>query len=497
MEVVAQLTPKGQRKYKKAKVDYRLDDKMLDHRESSASVPGRRGKGSKLSYDGLSKMLGESVWNTKRIWRVFKGTASLSEPEARHLCNTLKIDFNQDDFVTKLGTAPDWDWGTPVDIEDSRNKFVEHEVRTDGKVVLEAEELIEADLPCNPATLRAAVSDGSIPDPFASSDFHLKVSVEESGSSKLQLLGKEVTDDPLLSCRMRFSLYQGQSVIDITRIASSSMDPFYFTEDRPGLLVDEIRRLRASALDACQHHLGDAATPLRLHLHIMLPVGWLSGPLPEAIRNRLGRQVFFGCSKRSELAESAVSQLRSQAIEVNHRLYSGGALSSLNWATVCHETARPVVFDQLFQRSAEVIHLKITSLDSEAHHCHLVGRHALLAYEPSLLFVDKLSSAGQGFGDADVCRRWERLVVIGMPLVLWWRDGTESLSQSFDRLRRVLEGSWSNLCDHLELLVKVLNSQDESALQMQALMAALGIFYEDPLRCTRPDYYRHPLHTTR
>jgi hypothetical protein len=275
-----------------------------------------------------------------------------------------------------------------------------------------------------------------------------------------------------------------------------------FPVNDPAPLIHQILLLRQDVLNYLHNLDGYNPNLMRFYVHLTLPVTWLPGPLPETIQKHLKRPVFFGCSNRAELGEeSAVTQLRSQAIKVNQSLHSGGALSCLDWATICHEAAQPAAFDQLFQAPEKVLHLQASSLDSEARHCDLVGRDALFATDPSLLFVDRSSSASKGWGEADVCRRWKRLVVIGMPLVLWWRDGRESLSQNFEQLGRVFSGSWSTLCDHLELLVKFLESQDESRLEMQALMAQLGIFYEEPLRRNprddRDDSYLHPVHTTR
>lgn len=208
----------------------------------------------------------------------------------------------------------------------------------DDAVVLEAKELIEAQLRSNPTPLKATVSEGPIPDLFDSSDFHLKVSVEETAANKLQLLRQGTEEGASLSCRLRFCLYQGQNVLSAAAIleAGFSPDPLHFLGDDPSPLIDAIKRLCGYALIDCRDHLDDKPLPLHLHLHLLLPVTWLSGPLPEAIRQGLGRQVFFGCSKRAELAGSAITELRAQAMRVNQRLHSGGALSSLRWATVCH-----------------------------------------------------------------------------------------------------------------------------------------------------------------
>jgi hypothetical protein len=499
-EMEAKLTPAGQKKYKAARENYPLSDEDLAQIKSSkakknagenADNKATRGKSPKLTYELLCEKLGEPIWYERKLSRVLNGEESLTEAEARHLSETLKIDFVPSDFEIKQGPAP----AQPLDPQDSVPPSSNSAPDWRWSSTIDS----EARQPCNPTPLRAAVSDDSIPDPFASSDFHLKVSIEETGTTRLQPLGQPLTDTASRSCRMRFSLYQGQDVVPSDWIveAGFSMDPLCFPVNDPAPLIDQIKQLRAGALNDCRDHHGANPAPIRLHLHLMLPVTWLPGPLPETIQKHLGRHVFFGCSKRAELEESAVTQLRSQAIKVNQRLHSGGALSCLGWATVRHEEAQAEAFDQLFQASEKVLHLKASSLDSEARHCDLVGRDALFATDPSLLFVDRSSSVSKGWGEADVCRRWKRLVVIGMPLVLWWRDGRESLSQNVEQLGRVFSGSWSTLCDHLELLVKVLNSQDESGLEMQALMAQLGIFYEEPLRCTRPDSFLHPRHTTR
>ncbi|MFM7549518.1 MAG: hypothetical protein ACKO8I_11755, partial [Cyanobacteriota bacterium] len=297
------------------------------------------------------------------------------------------------------------------------------------------------------------------------------------------------------TCMMHCSLYQGQSPIDLLFMITAGlpMDPFYFDVNEPGPLIDRVKRLLKVARSKCKRlhsESPNSLAPRRVHLHLMLPLTCLAGRLPATIQERLGakmeslgRQVFFGCSDREELDESADTQLHSQSTKVNQKLYSGEALSSLKWATVCPEAVQPVAFDQFFQASENILHLQASSLDSEARHCNLVGRDALFTTDQSLLFVDELGSAGKGLGNADVCRRWKRLVEIGMPLVLCWRDGTESLSQNIERLGRVFGGSWNALCGHLDRLDKILDSSDELALEMRSFVAKLGIFYEEPLRC--------------
>lgn len=370
--------------------------------------------------------------------------------------------------------------------------------RKDDEVVLEARELIEAQLRTIPTALKATVSDGPIPDLFDSSDFHLKVSLEETAANKLQLLGQGPEERASFSCRLRFSLYQGQNVLPAAGILETgfSPDPLCFHGDDPSPLIDAIKRLRGYALDDCQVHLDDNSAPFRLYLHLLLPVTWLSGPLPETIRQRLGRQVFFGCSKRAELAESAITQLRVQAMRVNQTLHSGGALSRLLWATVSHGDVQPMPLAELFHPPAQVMHLNACDLDSEVDHCELVGRDALLAVEHRLLFAAPSSGAGESSAEGSVGQRWLRLVEIGLPLVFWWPgDDTPPVSPSLDRLADVLKGSWSELCEALRLLARELNPQEKGNRAMKALLANLGIFYEEPLRCTRPASYRHPRHT--
>lgn len=481
-KVKLRLSADGQEKYKAAKENYQLSEDELSRRESQ----GSRGRGCKLTYEDLATKLGPA-WYEDKVKRFFGGKPNypVTESEAKAVCDALGIDFDLNDYLTMEGTAPSS--SNSQEVGPSVQRLDECGLNHGVDVAPVAVELEENQSRCNPIALRASASEGSIPDPFASSDFHLKVIVEESGAGKLKLLRQAPTDGAPLSCRMRFSLYQGKDAVESKELASVAGikgDPFCFSEDDPDPLIKKISKLQVKAVEPCLRHLGDSLTPLRLHLHIMLPVAWLSGSLPEVIRRKLRRQVFFGCSGRAELAISAVTQLRSQAIKVNQILYSGGKLSSLNWATVCHETNQTEMSDQLFHPSAEVVHLNVSSLDSEADHCDLAERHALLACEQSVLF-------------GDVRHRWECLVMIGVPLVLWWRSSTEPLSLSFKGLRRLLDGSWINLCECLELLEKVVKRQDQSGQEMQTLMEALGIFYEDPLRCPPPSPYRHPWHTSR
>jgi hypothetical protein len=370
--------------------------------------------------------------------------------------------------------------------------------RDDDEVVLEARELIEAQLRSNPTPLKATVSEGPIPDLFDSSDFHLKVSVEETAANTLQLFGQEPGERASHSCQLRFSLYQGQTVLSAAGILETgfSPDPLCFHSDDPSPLIDAINRLRGYALDDCQGHLNDNPAPLRLHLHLLLPVTWLSGPLPEEIRQGLGRQMFFGCSKRAELADSATIQLRAQAIHFNQTLHSGSALSSLLWATVFDGDFQPVPLAQLFQSTPQAVHLSASDLDREAGQSELAGRHALLAAEHTLLFAERFSGAGEGSAEGSVDQRWLRLVEIGLPLVVWWRGGdTPPLSPSLDRFADVLKGSWSEFCDALQLLARVLNPREQENRAMKALLANIGIFYEEPLRRTQPGSYHHPRRT--
>jgi hypothetical protein len=206
--------------------------------------------------------------------------------------------------------------------------------------------------------------------------------------------------------------------------------------------------------------------------------------------------VFFGCSKRSSVGKAAVTQWRTQAMNVNKRLHSGGGLSTLQWATACHEEVPPIAFDQLFDPTAPVIHLTACDLDGEEDHSHLVERDALLATEPRLLFTKRFNSTGRE-GEERIYGRWEHLVKVGLPLVLWWRtDGTDELSASLAPLGLVLKGSWSQLCSHLELLVQMVKTGDEEKRAMQALMKNLGIFYEEPIRYLPAEPYVSPAPTS-
>jgi hypothetical protein len=491
----AKLTLNGQKRYKDARENYdQLSDGTLNQLESSASKPGIRGKGYSLSIPLLCEMLGRPAWYERRIDRVFKGEAFLSEADARHLCNTLQLDFNQDDFETETRTAPDWKWGSPTEIESKRKGFVEREGRKDDNMVPEDKVPDDAQQPCNPVALGAAASDGSIPDPFASSDFHLKVSVEETAAARLQLPSQERTEPASLSCRMRFSFYQGNVVVPLAGIDGVLMDPFCLADDDPRPLIDKINQLRESALVACLDQLGNAETPLRLHLHLALPVTWLSGLLPDEILMQLSRQVFFGCSRREGLDESAVTQLRSQAIKANRILHSGSSLSSLNWATVCHHAGQLIPAD-LFPHSDQVLHRNAGILDSEDDHLELVGCDALLAAEKGLLFPDPVNDAGGGSWQGTLDQRWQRLVELGLPLLFWWRGaGTLAKSAGLDRLGAVLKGSWSEFCDDLHLLKWKVNPTDHENLVKKNLLAYLGIFYEEPLRRHKPASFHHPLH---
>lgn len=491
----AKLTLSGRKRYKEARENYsQLSHEMLSLLQSSASETGIRGKGFKLTIALLCEMLGRPAWYERRISRVFTGEAFLSEREARHLCNTLKLDFNQDDFETKFGTAPEWKWGSPPEIESERKGFVGREARKDDEGDLEDREPDYTQQPCNPAALSAAASDGSIPDPFARSDFHLKVSVEDTAAARLQLASQARPDAASLSCCMRFSLYQGNDVVPLAGLDEVLMDSFCLADDNPSPLIDKINQLRESALVACLNQLGDAETPLRLHLHLALPVTWLSGLLPDAILLQLSRQVFFGCSRREALDESAVTQLRSQAIKANRILHSGSSLSSLNWATVCHQAVQPIPAD-LFPHSDQVLHRNAGILDSEADHLELVGRDALLATEKGLLFPDPFNDAGDSSPEGTLNQRWRRLVELGLPLVFWWRGaGPLAKGAGLDRLGAVLKGSWSEFCDDLHLLKWKVNPIDHENLVKKNLLAYLGIFYEEPLRRHKPAAYRHPLH---
>jgi hypothetical protein len=151
----------------------------------------------------------------------------------------------------------------------------------------------------------------------------------------------------------------------------------------------------------------------------------------------------------------------------------------------------------MFGPIPDVLHLNSCQIDDEDHHRVLVGRDALLTTESGLLFADRFSSNGNNQAEASVGRRWRRLVEIGLPLVLWRRgEEKKQWSTNLDNLKVVLSGSWSDLCNNLHLLSRVINSQDQDAQKIQDLMRSLGIFYEDPLRNPQPssDPFRHPVH---
>jgi hypothetical protein len=375
--------------------------------------------------------------------------------------------------------------------------------RPDDDVVVEARKLIKDQLandqlPLNPQILKSDLSDGSIPDPFSGTDFHLKVSVEENAKSKLRLLRQEFDAGASLSCRVHVSMYRGEEILAKPMIIGddNEQDSLTFSGNDPEPLIQHLNDLRQQTLSDCQAYLGNSRNILRLYLHLKLPLAWLSGPLPEQILQSLQRQVFFGCSKRAEVAESAVSQLREQAMQVNQRLRSGGGLSNLLWATLCQESAGQTEIEQLFDLIPNVIHLNSPIVDEEYDHRDLVGRDALLATESRLLFADRFSSSGSNQAEASVDRRWRRLVEIGLPLMLWRRgEGSEPWRTNLDHLQVVLKGSWSDLCSHLRLLSRVVNSQNQDEQKIQNLMRSLGIFYEDPLRNPPPPApYCHPVH---
>jgi hypothetical protein len=362
--------------------------------------------------------------------------------------------------------------------------------RKDDAVVEEARELIEAQLPgllespLNPEALKAELSDSPIPDPFPDTDFHLKVSVEEKNSSQLGLVGRGSEGGSLLACRVDFSLYQGK-IWD--QDFSTKHNHFLryelkFNTENPEPLIEHLKSLISVTRNYFRSIFdGKRFTP-RLHFHLMLPLSWLSGSLPEHIQKTLKRPVFFGCSNREVVAESAVAQLLLQAMQVSERLHSNREMTTLQWATACHEEVPPIAFDQLFDPTAPVIHLTACDLDGEEDHSHLVERDALLATEPRLLFTKRFNSTGRE-GEERIYGRWEHLVKVGLPLVLWWRpDSTDELSASLAPLGLVLKGSWSQLCSHLELLVQMVKTGDEEKRAMQALMKNLGIFYEEPIR---------------
>ena len=372
--------------------------------------------------------------------------------------------------------------------------------RKDDAVVEEARELIDVQLPLNPKVLKAKLSDSPIPDPFPDTDFHLKVSVEENNSNQLGLVPRGSEDGSLLACRVNFSLYQGKAECSKVDPSNDGIvpDTLSFNGDHPEHLIEHLKELLSQALEHCQRHLGDRGVYLRLHLHLKLPLAWLSGPLPERIQKGLETEtpVFFGCSKRSSVGKAAVTQWRTQAMQVSERLHSNCEMSTLQWATACHEEVPPIAFAQLFDPTAPVIHLKACDLDGEEDHSPLVERDALLATEPRLLFTQRFNSTGRE-GEERIYGRWEHLVKVGLPLVLWWRpDSTDELSASLAPLGLVLKGSWSQLCSHLELLVQMVKTGDEEKRAMQALMKNLGIFYEEPIRYLPAEPYVSPAPTS-
>jgi len=384
--------------------------------------------------------------------------------------------------------------------------------RKDDAVVLEAKKLIKDQLdndqlandqlPLNPQPLKSNLSEGSIPDPFPETDFHLKVSVEEDCASMLQLPRQGYQGSASLSCTVHASVFQGKKVSSsISMVVAKSINEgsLSFDGDDPEPLIQHITRLLSQTLKHCRADLGGSSDRLRLHLHLTLPVDWLSGSLPETFLASLKRQVFFGCSNRSDLRESAVTQLLDQAMQINGKLHtlgdrhSGAGLSRLRWATLCHEEGSPVGFEQVFNHSTEVLHLTPGDLDREDDCSDLVGRDALLATDSALLFADGFRTIGRSKVEESVLQRWLRLVEIGLPLVLWRRGkGSEQRTTNLDQLQVVLQGRWSDLCDRLHMLSKMINRQDQEAQQMQQLMRSLGIFYEDPLRYAPPDLFRYP-----
>jgi hypothetical protein len=480
-------------KYIEALENYKPSEEQLRHHESQTFA---RGRGVKLSHEGLAEKLGRQ-WSREKVGRFFNGNPKypVTEGEAKAICELLGIDYDINDYNIKnkgkAGAAPAHPSGQ--ESVPSGKRLDVHEGRKDNDVDPKLS-VPDTQQPCNPVALRAAASDGSIPDPFASSDFHLKVSVEEDAAAKLQLPTQPRKDAASLSCCMRFSLYQRNDVVPLAGIDGVLENSFCLADDDPSPLIAKIKQLLPKALVACENQLGNAATPLRLHLHLALPVTWLSGQLPEEILEQLSRQVFFGCSRREELDESAVTQLRSQAIEVNRKLHSGSSLSSLNWATVCHHAGQPIPA-YLFPHANQVLHRNADILDSEADHLELAGLDALLAAEKGLLFPDPVNDAGGGSWQVTLDQRWQRLVELGLPLVFWWRGaGTLAKSAGLDRLGAVLMGSWSKFCDDLHLLKRKVNPTDHENLAKKNLLAYLGIFYEEPLRRQKPAPFHHPLH---
>jgi hypothetical protein len=511
----AKLTPEGQTKYQSARGNYKVSNEIRDQLESSA-VAGERVKKTGLTIEQFCRLLNEhSNWNSKRYDRVFLRGAFIVEREARLVCDTLQISFDERDWVTKSGMAPDWDWDSPSEIESKRKGFIEREARKDGEGDLEDREPNDTQQPCNPAALSAAVSQGSIPDLFDSSHFHLKVRVKETSKSSFKIREQDTGGEAPLSCWLLYSIYNGQ--YPFAKVSSSnndkalnkdgfmtndmdleiccSTDPLYFHVVDPIPLIDAIGRLCNYVLALCRKHLSDNQLPLLpiVHLHLLLPVSWLSGPLPEAIRQGLKRQVFFCCSDRStrnRLSGSAITQLHAQALRVNQSLHSGSALSSLRWSTVCGGDTQTVPLAQLFQSIPEVIHLSDCDLGIKTDYCELVGRDALLAAEHRFLFAEQFSGAGEGSAEDRMDQRWRRLVEIGLPLVIWWRDpGALAESARVDRLEAVLKGSWSEFCNALQHLEWSTNPAEQNNLAMNALLSNLGIFYEEPLRCIPPETF--------
>jgi len=472
------LSDDGKYKYRKAREKFKLSEEDLSRFDQSGTG---RGKSRHLTHELLAEKLG-GVWYVDKVKRFFNSTPKypVEEHEAREICDFLGIEFDPHDYVDPEGD--------PLVYPSSQEGGINEDST--------AAELEEAQKPCNPIPLRVSASDGSIPDPFKESDFHLKVSVEETVASRLQITSQANVDDRSLSCNTYFSLFQGKDRIGKTLMAGASADHLSFAHDDAGLLIDRINELLGRAWDACVDHLGDQATDLRLHLHLLLPVTWLSGPLPEAVRQGLaqrGQQVFYGCSKRADMHRSAVSQLRIQAIKVNKKLHSGSSLSSLDWATVSHLEVPPIPAT-LFP-AQKVLHLIASTLDCENDHCELVGFDALLAADHRLLFSELGGTVGDDPTGATLEQRWRRLVEIGLPLMFWWRgNGTPSESPSLDRIERILKGSWGDFCAALQLLTWKLNSLDKENEAMKNLLTNLGIFYEDPLRRLPPAPYRHPLY---
>lgn len=495
------LTSDGQEKYREAREDLGFSNGKLYRLGPETST---RGKGVALSDERLAEILG---WYKEKVGRFFNSNPRypVTVTEAKAICEVLGIEFDHNDYEVKQGptlnylpflkqTGPS---GTRVD---------ELEGRKDDNVVPEDKVPDDTPQPCNPVALRAVASDGSIPDPFASSDFHLKVRVEETYKSQLKLQELEPGGGESLSCSRAFSIYQGQDPIakdhpkigqEVRNLMNRFSTELRFLVADPIPLIDSIKELLEESLYLCWILLDNKPLPLNLHLHILLPVTWLSGPLPEAIQRGMGRQVFFSRSKRAKLAESAITQLRVKAIRVNQALYSGGAISNLLWATVCDGAVQPVPLAQVFQSAHQATHLSVCDLDNEVDHRKLVGRDALLAAEHRFLFAERFSDADEGSTEGRLVQRWKRLAKIGLPLVFWWRGaGTLAESARLDRLEAVLKGSWSEFCDALHLLPWEQDPTEKDNEETIELLANLGIFYEEPLRLLMPDHYRDPSHTT-